>query len=556
MNVPAIATSPPGHSIDEGQPSVLSQILRKRKRIVLVTASVTLLATVAFAMQQTKIYVATSAVVVQSPPTQPASVSPNMATEVQIARSPAVARLVSRRLRGEVSPTRLLDDLSVHVPVDSDVLQFSYPNARPSVAQIRAEAFAREYLALRSNQQQDQVLASASSIDEQIQSLTTRLSSLELRAQRSNSRQAALLRAQGTALSAQIGLLQRKLVALNSAAASVSRGAVLGSAPRPRSPARPRVLLDAIVALFAGLLLGFAVAAAREYADDRLRSATDVQARLGHPVLGVVPQTYTSYRADAPRLVTIEAPRSRAADAFRRLHANFVAEATRVDARSIVVTSIDADDRATDVAANLAVALAAAGKRVVLVSGVLGATDGRGFLDALAGADRIGDPLAASGSGNLRIVGRGSASGDPNGAAGATGNGQSQGAAFSPSQRPERLGVDRAKRVIAELAETADYVLVEAAPLLAVSDAAVLAGACDAVLAVATLPTATRSEVARAREQLERVRATLLGIVVFDLEHSERLPNGVRAALATVAAKGNHRRGGVRSERRREEARQ
>jgi Mrp family chromosome partitioning ATPase len=69
--------------------------------------------------------------------------------------------------------------------------------------------------------------------------------------------------------------------------------------------------------------------------------------------------------------------------------------------------------------------------------------------------------------------------------------------------------------VIQDLATTADFVLVDTPPLLVDADAAALVAGCDAVLAVVTVPTTTRSQLAEARNQLECVRAGLLGSVLI-----------------------------------------
>src|SRR5205807_1018313 len=63
--LPSGAPEPPN---DDGQPSLLSAIIRRRKRVVLATALVAALGAAAFAAHQTKLYTATSSVAVQSPP--------------------------------------------------------------------------------------------------------------------------------------------------------------------------------------------------------------------------------------------------------------------------------------------------------------------------------------------------------------------------------------------------------------------------------------------------------------------------------------------------------
>lgn len=537
----------PTASVTEPEPSLLQSILRRRKRVVLVTTAVTLLATVALTMQQTRIYSATSDVVVQAPPSQSPSTGPNMATEAQIARSFAVASLVQRRLRVGVPPSELLSQLAVHVPADSEVLKFMYSSPRPKVAQARAQAFAQAYTAVRRRQFEDQVLASATSTAERIQSMTTRVSTLRRRIERAPGESSVALRVQRDALTAEIALLQQQLAELNDAAASFSPATMLGSASLPRSPARPNLPVNVFLALLGGLLLGFGIAAIAEYMDQRVRGATDLRTRLGVPVLGLIPGIDDEVDRALPTLVAIDAPASEGADAFRRLRMSLVASAAEIGARSVAITSIDHDDVPIEFAANLAAVLAATGKRVVLLSPrrseprlaeLLGAGSGPGFFDALAGAVPIEKAVSSTGVDNLFLCGPWE---------GPFSASRARIAAVASATQAQSLGTDRAARLIEELAASADFLLVDAPPLLADPDGAALAGACDGVLAVAR-PTTKREDIAQVREQLERVRARLFGSVLLCPKKRQR-PRGIESLgsfTATVPEKEHE--GGTTSE--------
>jgi capsular polysaccharide biosynthesis protein/Mrp family chromosome partitioning ATPase len=500
---------------------LFASILKRRKRVVLVTTVVTTLVAVAITTLQTKVYEATSAVVVQTPPWQSTPTGPNMATEAQVARSLAVARLVERDLGLDVSPSHLLGQLSVRVPVDSDVLKLTYSSPRPKIAQTRAQAFARAYVDVRRSQFEHQVLSSASSIAEQVGVLTKQLSILRRRVQQSTGQRKAILQAQRDALTTQIGLLQQKLADVSARAASFAPGSILGPVPLPHSPARPNLFLNTLLALFGGLLVGFGIAALREHRDDRVSGPEDVHARLGVPVLGVIPTSGGRKRRATQPLLALEAPGSDAADDLRRLRANFAVAATDAGVKAVAVSSIHTDDRATLVAANLAVALAATGKRVVLLSAgqrpsrieeIFSVPDHVGFLDVLAGTVPIATAVCESGIDNLRLCTSGSA----NDAMDAPRqNGHLTGPVIGSAEATALLGSDRATHVIQDLATTADFVLVDTPPLLVDADAAALVAGCDAVLAVVTVPTTTRSQLAEARNQLECVRAGLLGSVLI-----------------------------------------
>jgi succinoglycan biosynthesis transport protein ExoP len=509
-----LAPTPPP-SVEGGEQSLLQSILRRRKRYVAVTAAVAVLATIALTLSQTKTYSSTATAVVQAPPQQTASGGPNMATEAQIAHSLAVAAKAARDLRLEAPPAQLLDQLSIHVPADSAVLKFTYSSPDPKTAQKGAQAFANAYAAVRRRQFQTDVLASTTSTAEQIQALTAQGANLTQKIENAAPDKQAALRIQRDALTTEIALLQQKLSGLNEQATSFTPVSVLGKAPLPESPAKPNVPLNVFLGLVGGLLLGFGIAAIAEYVDTRIRGTSDLAARLGAPVLGLIPKDEAS--AGALTLVAIDAPGSDIANAFRRLRTNFIAAAAQARTKSVAITSVDHSDSPIELQANLAAALAEMGKRVVLVSArrrhpaleeLVGAPPGPGFLDAIAGTASLDQAICDTGIENLLLCRAGSASdGDvpfPD-----------RHVAAIPSARPHSLGSEGTARLIEELADRVDFVLIDAPPLLADGDAASLARACDGVLAVAT-PSATRGDIARSREQFERVRAAVLGSVLVE----------------------------------------
>lgn len=541
-------SEPPG---DTAQPSLLSAIIRRRKRVVLVIALITALGAAALAARQPKLYTATASVAVQSPLGSSAADTPNMATEEQSAQSLAVAQRVQRQLNLAIPASTLLSHLSMGVPVNSDVLTFTYSDPSARNAQIRANAFANGYLALRQTQLQNQALQSQAltaepSVRAQIPYLAQQLQALQAAV---TPREGAGLVKGVNALATNVNNLRSQLSALDRTAQTVSGGSVIGAAQLPSSPAQNKVLSYTIIAFILGLGLGVGVAAVLEHFDDRLRDPADVRAGLGAPVLGVIPAGRGGRRRKAPALGTMQSSGWQITDAFRRLRANVIAVASETEARSILVTSIDSDDGGTAVVMKLAAAVAAAGHRVVVVlpRGLDADLESRlelngrpGFSDALAGKVRVRDTLVRSTSfENLSFCGRGT-----DGATARAGDSDSHKAPLAmvtAATYSDLLGSDRPKQVIAELAAAAEYVLVEAPPVQVDADAYLLAGACDGVLAVATLATATSRDVELASDQLGRAGGRLLGSVLFDPEQRperqrERQPEQQPEQPRTVAA--------------------
>jgi polysaccharide biosynthesis transport protein len=487
-------------------------LLKERKwTIVLVTAAV-LGAALLFSFRQTPIYSSQATVLVQVPPGENTPDGPNMATEKRIASSAAVAKLVLARLELPGGrPETLLRDLSVEVPVDTEILTFSYSAPVPEAAQQRAEMFAKSYLDYRQQRLGDDVLASQRSLQDQINALNGRLAALQKRAAAETSDvDKRVLEGQANLLYTQISNLYLKRAELVRAQ-QAPPGRILADAQVPSAPSRPNHLINGSLGLVLGLMLGLALAVLREYADDHLRGSDDFESQVGMPVLGTIPAIATRHApSGAGALVTIPQPDSATAEAFRHLRANFTVAAASSGAKTVLVTSAGEGEGKTFTTANLGVVLAKSGCEVILVSAdlrrphleqVFGITARLGLVDLLR--DRVvprsistaeaGATTMWSVMHNLLVLPVGSTDGD----------------------LTELLGSNDLTELIQGLRNQVDYVLVDATPLLPVADAAALVPACDAVLMVANARSATRADVLEACQQLERMHATTLGAVLI-----------------------------------------
>jgi Mrp family chromosome partitioning ATPase len=125
--------------------------------------------------------------------------------------------------------------------------------------------------------------------------------------------------------------------------------------------------LIAICAAFFGLCLGAAIGLLRDAMNDTIHRAGQVEHALGMECLGIIPcradEDIVVKDASAPRPVASEYQK------LRRLSAT-VLEASLRDVRTIGVTSTVPGEGATTLAIGLAQAVAAAGKRVLLIDGV------------------------------------------------------------------------------------------------------------------------------------------------------------------------------------------
>jgi capsular exopolysaccharide synthesis family protein len=488
----------------------LGSLLRRQKWTFGAVVAAVVGGALLVSMLQTPIYEAKASVLVESPPGEVSQDGPNMATERRVAGSLAVAKIAMAALHLPGTPDTLLPGLSVEVPVDTEILELTYSDPSPDMAQRKAEAFAQAYLDFRQKKLVEDVLAASRSLDDQIRVLTGELAVIQKKqAAATDRRERGLLEAQAALYTQQVNNLSLKRANLTPTQ-EVSPGSILADAMTPTAPARPNPLVNGLVGGLLGLVLGGGAALLRDHLDDHVRGAGDLESQIGAPVLSVIPPVRPLRGATSEELVTLRWPDSAAAEAFRRLRANFVAAAASCSAKVVLVTSARGEDGKTLTTANLAVLLAKAGSGVILLSAdvrrpqldqLFGVAGRPGFSDALSDGvappseqmvERIERMLNVAR--NLSILPVGSAPSDP----------------------VEFLCSSEMRELIQVLRQLSDLVLIDAAPLLPVADAAALIPACDAVVVVADARSATRANLLGARQQLERMQTKVLGTVLVN----------------------------------------
>ncbi len=488
-------------------------VLRMRKWSIVMVAAVVLASTAYFSLRQTPLYESSARVLVEPLKLSAGfgagdyAVPPNLETEKEVASSAPVLELAAKELDLAEGPRALLDGFSVDLATSTEILVMSYSSPQPQVAQERAQTLAEAYLKNRRSQVLSDLLASSDTVQEQLKSLNKQLEAInDDIPEQPNASQKAILQTQASTLVGQIAVLQQQLTGLTPPD-KLQVGRVLAPATLPTAPASPNHVQNAILALAAGLVAGVGVAFARERLDDRLRGRSDLESHLRTPVLAVVPHVKAWRRRKRALTVTLTKPDSVAAESYRTLRTGIVFAASAREAKSVLITSPHPGDGKTVTAANLAVALAHAGKRVVVVSADLrkprlhrffGAKNEAGLADVLRGATSMEEVLLPTEIDNLKLL--------PSGPA--------------PKHPGELLGSEAMRTALDELTKDFDMVLVDAPPLLAVADAMTLAPVVDAVLFVAEAENTTRAAVDLAISQLDQVRAHVIGAVLNNFDPS------------------------------------
>ncbi len=487
-------------------------VLRRRKWSILLVTAVAVSSALAVSFRQTPIYTSTAKVQVKPPTANqylqnvPVSSIVSMDTERQIASSTRVAELAAAHLRTDRSAEDLLEDLSVSVPTNTQVLEISFSDPDPAVAQAGAQAFAQAYLDFKV----DQATQAFANVEE---ALTAKIKQLQQQLAVEQERVAAAEPGSPEQLAAQaeIDVLTTRIATYENRLSDLGLldldpGEVIQPADLPTAPSSPNHVMNGGLALALGLALGVGLAFLRERLDDRIPSRAAFEEAIGGPTLAVVPRIASWRRRDTTQLAALEAPQSPAAEAFRTVRTNLLFMARDGGVRTVAVTSPGAGEGKSAVVANLAVSLAQADKRVIAVSCDLrkprlhryfNLANDIGVSSVLLGRATLNDAvLRPVGAPLLRILASGPV----------------------PENPSELLTSERMETLLSQLRRVADFVIVDTPPALVVSDPLVLAPKVDAVIVVADAASTSRGALQSLRDHLEQVGANVIGGVFNDFD--------------------------------------
>jgi non-specific protein-tyrosine kinase len=247
-----------------------------------------------------------------------------------------------------------------------------------------------------------------------------------------------------------------------------------------------------------GVAAGVGCAVLRETLDTTVKSPDGAEELVGAPMLGAI--SFDPEAAKRPLVVHVS-PNSTRAEAFRQMRTNLQFVDIEHALRSVVVTSSIPGEGKSTTTCNLAITLAQAGVRVVLIEGDLrrprvadymGLEGAVGLTSVLLGRAKLEDALQPWGDGNLQVLASGPL----------------------PPNPSELLGSAGMAHLLRELEGKVDLVLIDAPPLLPVTDAAVLGAICSGVLMLERSNSTRREQLARATATVNAVGATILGTIL------------------------------------------
>ncbi len=267
--------------------------------------------------------------------------------------------------------------------------------------------------------------------------------------------------------------------------------------PAPENrPVSPKLMFNIALSLVLGLAAGIGLAYFIEYLDTSVKTVDDVERHLGLPVLGVIPQKVRS--------LIEEGPESPHAEAYRVLRTNmqFANKGTLGGAFALVSGGMGEGKSTT--LFNLAYVCAQLGGKVLIVDSdlrrpvqhtFLGMSNRFGLTNVLMQDVVVEEAIKATSIPNLHLL--------PSGKL--------------PRSSLGLLDSQRMRDLVKNLKARYDFVFFDSPPIVGVSDASILASEVDGVLLVVQYRKYPRNISSRARRMLDNVGATVLGVVLNNI---------------------------------------
>ena len=207
------------------------------------------------------------------------------------------------------------------------------------------------------------------------------------------------------------------------------------------------------------------------------------------------------------RLIVQEQIKSPVIEAYRTLRTKILFSKAYSGVKSILFTSTGSAEGKSTTIANMAVVLAQAGKKVILmdcdlrrpVQHIIFGKKNQGLTNFLVEDVAPEELLQDTDIKNLRILASGP----------------------SPLNPSELLGSEKLQELFAYLKTQADYLIIDVPPVIAVSDACVLASQVDGIFLVVNCGTIRREMAQKAKDLLIEADGRVLGVILNRVELEE-----------------------------------
>ena len=276
---------------------------------------------------------------------------------------------------------------------------------------------------------------------------------------------------------------------------------VVNKAMLPIKPFKPKVRLNLLLAVVVGLMGGIGLAFFLEYYTDTISNPDEISDRFRIPILGVAPLSKTDEHPVEQAF--INEPQSPLSEAIRRTKMSIQLAGTAEQAKSFLLTSIKPSEGKTTLAANLALAFAGAGEKVILIDADMrkpklhkffqgnGELSSPGLSRFLSGVSSMGLVLK-NGICNLYFIPAGP----------------------SPPNPVELLVSNRFSLLIETMTRRFDRVIVDGPPYLGFADSLVISGHVGGVVLVSSMGETTRDSIRHFKKSILSSQGKILGCII------------------------------------------
>lgn len=275
--------------------------------------------------------------------------------------------------------------------------------------------------------------------------------------------------------------------------------------PQGVSESKRNQPLTAVQAGLLGLLLAAGAVVALVGRSDTLHSVEELEGLGGLPVIAAIPRFARAFRDRPNAIVVGRAEAQGDAEAFRFIRTAVELATPMGKSLTVALTSTSPGEGKTVTAGNLAVAMAAAGQRTLLVDGDLLSSS----LPDLSGMPEAVNTLPLAITGHIDLASLTTSIGPP----GRELDVLISTAASAPEMDRLEMTPTALRRAFRGFQTGYDGIVVDSPPALVVADAVTIAAAADAVIVVARLGKVTRRELERTIDVLDQANAKILGLV-------------------------------------------
>jgi len=279
----------------------------------------------------------------------------------------------------------------------------------------------------------------------------------------------------------------------------------------PLNAYKPNILLNVLVAAILGLVGGVLMAFGFEHFDRTIRDEEDLKKRLSIPFMGKIPR---ARRSDLEQLemIVYTSPQSKISEAFRVLKTSVLYSLRdHRPPKALMVTSTQPLEGKTTISSNLALTMVQSGLKVILVDADLrrpsihkvflkDINGGPGLSSYLNGSSGMDNIVYKAGIDGLDIIPAGPIMPNP----------------------ADLIDSKRMKDLIDNLVKKYDNVILDGIPVMELADARLLSRQVDSVLLVASVGIVDREGLRNSMEDLIKVGARIIGVVVNRLEFGNK----------------------------------